>query len=130
MSRPRSLRTLQPVAGLLVAAGLLSLLKPASRAPLPLAAAAAALFLLWLVHPASLARLHAGVQWLGQRLAAGIGLVAMAVVYFAVLTPVAWALRRGGRDLLAQRLDDAPGASQWQAPAPRRHDDDFFRTQF
>jgi hypothetical protein len=125
---PRTLTALKPAAGLLGAAALLYAWHPESVMARGLGGAAALLLLLWLVQPAAAERLQQALQQLFLGVAAVIGLVSMALAYFAVLTPVALLLRLGGRDLLRHKLDT--GASQWQAPERRSYDDDFFKAQF
>lgn len=123
-------RALLPAAGLLAAAALLQALHPGARAAPVLAGAALLLALLWLLWPAGLARLQAVLQRLALALAAALSFVVLAAVYFGALTPVALLLRVAGRDVLAQRRARAGEASAWQAPAPRRLDDNFFRDPF
>lgn len=126
----REPRALLPAGGLLAAAALLRLLAPASPLALQLGATGALLFLLWLLWPAGLARLQAGVQQLALALAAALSLLVLALVYFGALTPVALLLRAGGRDVLVLRRRRDADSSAWQAPARRALDDDFFRDPF
>lgn len=109
---------------------ILFLLRPGALMPRLLGATAVLLLLLWLAHPAGHDRVQKFMERLALAVAAILSLLAMACMYFLVLTPVAFVLRCAGRDLLGSRLETAPAASQWQQPYRRSYDDDFFRAQF
>ena len=59
------------------------------------------------------------IGWLVSRLA-------LAVVFFGILTPIAWLRRRRQRDLLNQDPDPA-ASSYWQSRRSRRPPGDYFR---
>lgn len=75
---------------------------------------AAAFLLLALIAPAVLQPLNALWMKIGLGLAKVMNPVVMAVVFFGVFTPMAWILRKSGRDLLRLKLD--PGASSYWIP--------------
>lgn len=121
------LRSLSPVLGLLMAA----LLLPVYSVVMPLALGGLAflLCLLWLLWPAAYARVHSFLNGALHTLSAFITIPVLLMAYFLVLTPVALLMRCMGRDMLGRRHLSA-SSSKWRQPAPRVHDEAFFRVQF
>jgi hypothetical protein len=82
-----------------------------------LAVAGALMALLGLAYPRSLRPVFLGLSLLAIPIGIVVGEVALAVVYFGVVTPTAWISRRFGHDPL-QRNFQPDAASYWQPKRP------------
>ena len=93
--------------------------------PVMIAAASAIVLAMGLISPASIRRLY--IAWMAAVYPIGwlVSRLALAVVFFGILTPIAWLRRRRG-DLLDQQFDPA-ATSYWQPRRSRRPPDDYFR---
>lgn len=91
-----------------------------------MAALAAAVPLAGLVVPGLLRRVFVAVSLVTYPIGYVTSYVVLALVYFAVLTPIGLVMRLFGQDPLCRRLDPA-SVSYWVTRSPARRASDYFR---
>jgi predicted membrane metal-binding protein len=95
-----------------------------------LAVGIAALFLLAaLALPRVLHPLNVVWMWLGHLLNRVVSPIVMGLIFFGLLTPVAWLMRLRGRDVLHRKFD-AKCSSYWVARDPPGPDGSSFPRQY
>lgn len=90
---------------------------------------AAFFFLLARFWPRPLTPLNAAWLRLGLLLHRIVSPVIMGLMFFAVMTPIGWIMRRLGHDLLSRRLDPSAD-SYWVVRPPRDSTTDSMKNQF
>lgn len=130
MSLVGRLRSLMPVAGLLIAMALLLRFSPSAVMLPVLGGLVLFLALLWLLFPAAYDRLHARTGRALQAVSMLFTLLVLLVAYFLLLTPIALLMRWMGRDPLSCQPHSLAASNGWRSPHSRQYDDEFFRAQF
>lgn len=101
-------------------AALMGAIWPGSQRPVAAAVLAGVLVAAGLIGPVASRPLHRAWMTLAWGVATAVGTVALALVYFLVITPIGLACRVAGRDLLQWRRTSA--RSLWMPVDPRADD--------